>query len=110
MDLQPDYTSLDSGCRTHPCRRVRPRFIGIAPGNSAYAEQDYTTAVEKYRESAAADPDLAAPLHNTAGALYRQEAYDQVPAALQVAMRNVDETLTQQSHHNLGNSLFKAED
>ena len=79
-------------------------------GNEAYANNDYAAAVEKYQEAATADPELAAPLYNTANALYRQEAYDQVPAALQVAMAHADETLTQQSHYNLGNSLFKAED
>ena len=79
-------------------------------GNEAYANNDYAAAVEKYQEAATADPELAAPLYNTANALYRQEAYDQVPAALQVAMAHADETLTQQSHYNLGNSLFKTED
>ena len=79
-------------------------------GNAAFAEQDYARAVEKYQEAVVADPELAAPVYNTASALYRQEAYDQVPAALQVAMTNADEILTQQSHYNLGNSLFKAED
>ncbi len=79
-------------------------------GNTAFAEQDYAAAVAKYQEAVAADAELAAPLYNTAGVLYRQEVYDQVPAALQVAMVIADETLTQQSHYNLGNSLFKTED
>ncbi len=43
-------------------------------GNTAFAEQDYAAAAEKYQEAADADAELAAPLYNTAGALYRQEA------------------------------------
>ncbi|MCB0132806.1 MAG: tetratricopeptide repeat protein [Caldilineaceae bacterium] len=79
-------------------------------GNEAYAEQSYEVALESYQQAAALEPELAAPVYNSASVLYQLTAYDEAGEALNSAMQTADSALTQQGYFNLGNTFFQAQE
>jgi Ca-activated chloride channel family protein len=80
-------------------------------GNDAFTQQAYEEALIAYQTAQIEEPELAEPYYNAANALYRQGVYDAALEQLQIALSFADEeSLTQNSFFNLGNSSYNAQD
>jgi len=79
-----------------------------APGNEAYARQEYSKAAGEYIKAQDLEP-LAAELdHNLGSALYREEKHEEAMENFQRATRADDPILAAWSYYNLGNTRYRA--
>ena len=90
------------------CGRSEP--LANNRGNDAFAEQDYDGALQEYQAAQAENPDRPELFYNSANAYYRNEEYEEAQADIQQALLNADETLTQSSVFNQGNTYFQVQD
>lgn len=78
-------------------------------GNRAFANGDYTAALEAYESAQAQSPDLAEPYYNAANTLYRQKDARKAQLDMEQALRTADDALSEQGYYNLGNFYFQSQ-
>lgn len=84
-------------------------------GNDRFAEEAYLEALHAYNSAQLESPELAEPYYNAANALYREGAYEDALALLEMALQvaqmdeNEVQSLVENSFYNLGNTSFNQE-
>lgn len=76
-------------------------------GNQAFAKGEYDQAVKEYSEAQLKSPDEPVLDFNLAGALYKQDQYDDAATAWRKSYTSQDPQVVADSHYNAGNALFK---
>ena len=80
----------------------------LSNGNEAYEQKDYKTALKKYSDALALDPNYAPAEFNTANAFYRQEKMDDaIREYRRIAKTSENEETQAKAYHNLGNAYLQ---
>ncbi|PIE31139.1 hypothetical protein CSA56_19245, partial [candidate division KSB3 bacterium] len=84
-----------------------PQQAKASPGEEAFENGDYATAIEHYTAMLEKQPD-AAPIHyNLGSAAYKNNQLDQAIASFSTALKTSDLSLQHKIYYNRGNALFK---
>lgn len=82
----------------------------VRKGNKAFAEKDYATALDKYREAEADRPTSPEIDYNLGGALFEQGKYEEAVEKFTHALNTTDPKLAASAQFNLGNTQFRMQD
>jgi len=80
----------------------------LSNGNDAYEKKEYDTALKKYSDALALDPNYAPAEFNTANTYYRQEKMDEaIREFRRIAKTSEIEETQAKAYHNLGNAYLQ---
>ncbi|MDE0771899.1 MAG: tetratricopeptide repeat protein [Salibacteraceae bacterium] len=80
----------------------------LSSGNEAYEKKEYETALKKYSDALALDPNYAPAEFNTANTYYRQEKMDEaIREFRRIAKTSEIEETQAKAYHNLGNAYLQ---
>ncbi len=82
----------------------------LSQGNGSFAQAEYEQALLLYRQAAAAEPETAVPLYNSANTHYRLQQYDKAVTQLEQVEVRGETAVSLSASFNLGNSYFQQED
>ncbi len=82
----------------------------VRKGNKAFAEKDFATALDKYREAEADRPTSPEIDYNLGGALFEQGKYEEAVERFTHALNTTDPRLAASAQFNLGNTHYRMQD
>jgi Ca-activated chloride channel family protein len=80
----------------------------IRDGNEEFADENFSAALDLYRQAGAEDPDRPEADYNAANALYRIGNYDRAIADYLRALDVAEGPLVEDIYFNLGNAYFQS--
>lgn len=80
----------------------------VRDGNERFNDEDYSAALDFYRQAGAEDPDRAEADYNAANTLYRIGNYDRAIADYLRALDVAEGPFVQDIYFNLGNAYFQS--
>jgi len=82
----------------------------VKEGNSAFRQQQYDAALERYQMAEAERPESPEIDYDIAGVLHQQEKYEEAIERYNKALNSQDASLHPWAQYNLGNTYFRMDD